>query len=263
MLRASVQPESIPRQYVASLVDLCESSRVRDAAIRCEDRVREILDPNTGQSWESFCDSLLGLCKDRLQAGTTSKLTPSSSASLATLLFELTAQQATGVYQNLTVNRVSAILTATPSDYISFEYRDRSGHIPFQQASPGQQAAALLNLLLKQEAGTLIIDQPEDDLDNKVIMQIVKLLQTAKRKRQLIFATHNANFLVNGDADKVVALTPGVYVPVPAAQGGNPRISVEIDGAIETPGVTRMITDTVEGGKEAFELRSRKYKFKK
>jgi ABC-type cobalamin/Fe3+-siderophores transport system ATPase subunit len=119
-------------------------------------------------------------------------------------------------------------------------------------------------LLLRQEAGTLIIDQPEDDLDNKVIMQIVRLLQTAKRKRQLIFATHNANFLVNGDADKVVALMPGVYDPsgAPVANADTPRISVEVDGAIETPNVQNIITDTVEGGRAAFQLRSRKYKFR-
>jgi ABC-type sulfate/molybdate transport systems ATPase subunit len=100
----------------------------------------------------------------------------------------------------------------------------------------------------------LIIDQPEDDLDNKVIMQIVRLLQTAKRKRQLIFATHNANFLVNGDADKVVALMPGVYDPsgAPVANADTPRISVEVDGAIETPNVQNIITDTVEGEGQRF-----------
>ena len=89
--------------------------------------------------------------------------------------------------------------------------------MPFERASPGQQASALLTLLLNQEAGTLIIDQPEDDLDNRVIMVIVKLLQTTKRRRQLIFATHNPNFVVNGDADKVVGLAPNVEPAAPDA----------------------------------------------
>src|SRR5882757_8763305 len=57
-----------------------------------------------------------------------------------------------------------------------------------------------------QSAGTLIIDQPEDDLDNRVIMRIVELLRKSKSNRQLIFSTHNSNIVVNGDADKVIAL---------------------------------------------------------
>jgi ABC-type enterochelin transport system ATPase subunit len=144
-----------------------------------------------------------------------------------------------------------------PEDFISFEYKDGPTYIPFEQASPGQQAAALLNLLLNQEAGTLIIDQPEDDLDNRVIMDIVKLVQKAKRRRQVVFATHNANFVVNGDADKVIALTPGQAI----TGATTARIYVDVDGAIETPEVRNSITDTIEGGKAAFELRSRKYLF--
>jgi ATPase subunit of ABC transporter with duplicated ATPase domains len=147
------------------------------------------------------------------------------------------------------------------ASFITFEYKDAAGYIPFERASPGQQAAALLNLLLNQEAGTLIIDQPEDDLDNKVIMGIVKLLQTTKRKRQLIFATHNPNFVVNGDADKVLALTPGATEGASGGPLAASRVSVEVDGAIETPAVRAAITETMEGGKAAFELRSRKYQF--
>jgi chromosome segregation protein len=114
--------------------------------------------------------------------------------------------------------------------------------------------------LLNQEAGTLIIDQPEDDLDNRVIMVIVKLLQTTKRRRQLIFATRNPNFVVNGDADKVVGLTPNVEPGAPDAVQAA-QIEIDTDGAIETPSVRSAITETMEGGREAFELRSRKYAF--
>jgi hypothetical protein len=70
-----------------------------------------------------------------------------------------------------------------------------------------RQGSGLLHCwMLGQSAGTLIIDQPEDDLDNRVIMRIVELLRTSKFHGQLIFTTHNANFVVNGDADKIVAL---------------------------------------------------------
>jgi chromosome segregation protein len=84
----------------------------------------------------------------------------------------------------------------------------------------------LLELLLHQSAGTLIIDQPEDDLDNRIIMRIVALIRTSKNHRQLIFATHNPNIVVNGDADKVIAL-----------RSGDPAIQLFTDGAIETADV--------------------------
>jgi len=84
---------------------------------------------------------------------------------------------------------------------------------------------------------------------------------TAKSKRQLIFATHNANFVVNGDADKVISLAPGSTSD--EVNNNEARIMIEIDGAIETPAVRNIISDTVEGGREAFELRSRKYLFTK
>ena len=59
--------------------------------------------------------------------------------------------------------------------------------IDFAKASPGQQASALLRLLLRQTAGRLIIDQPEDDLDDSVLMEIVELVRRSKTSRQLIF----------------------------------------------------------------------------
>jgi chromosome segregation protein len=152
------------------------------------------------------------------------------------------------------------LLSALPRCFIEFEYKDGNRYIPFVQASQGQQAAALLDLLLRQEAGTLIIDQPEDDLDNRVIMDVANLLHSSKMGRQLIFTTHNANFVVNGDADKVIALAPGA--PADAAQADSGfRIQIEVDGAIDTTAVRKMITDTLEGGKEAFDLRARKYQF--
>ena len=178
---------------------------------------------------------------------------------LDAVLSGMTEMQVRAVHDRITDTTVSGFLTAITEGFISFEYKDGKEFIPFPQASPGQQASALLQLLLKQEAGTLIIDQPEDDLDNRIIMDIASLLQRTKRKRQLIFATHNPNFVVNGDADKIVVLAPGVDDVL--EHGTSRRISVNVDGAIETPSVRKAVTNTMEGGKEAFELRSRKYSF--
>src|SRR5690606_17270096 len=106
------------------------------------------------------------------------------------LLGELTPQQLNSVFHRIEDASAVELLTATADDFIVFGYRDAGVYVPFGQASPGQQASALLQLLLVQEAGTLIIDQPEDDLDNRVIMDVAKLLQRTKRRRQLLFATH-------------------------------------------------------------------------
>jgi ABC-type cobalamin/Fe3+-siderophores transport system ATPase subunit len=129
--------------------------------------------------------------------------------------------------------------------------------IAFSKASSGQQASALLRLLLRQSAGTLIIDQPEDDLDNKVMMDIVRLIRKSKTSRQLIFSTHNSNLVVNGDADKVIVMR--ATVPEDRPDADTARIRADVDGAIETPRVRDEITHIMEGGMEAFDLRSRKY----
>jgi chromosome segregation protein len=258
LLKAQVKREEIPVQYVQALAEVCENQRVRELPSRCEDRVRAAMMAGPAHGWTSLSDEVLEVYKYKVQ---TSSTVSDSAAQVAdrlkaALLGDVTEQQLSGIYNKLTTRQIAALLTAVPADFISFEYKDVVAYIPFEQASPGQQAAALLNLLLNQEAGTLIIDQPEDDLDNRVIMDIVKLVQKAKRHRQVVFATHNANFVVNGDADKVIALTPAQ-----AVTGSTARIYVDVDGAIETSEVRNSITDTIEGGKAAFELRSRKYLF--
>ena len=153
---------------------------------------------------------------------------------------------------------MSDVVSFVQEHFISFEYKDDGSYIEFSKASPGQQAAALLELLLNQDAGTLIIDQPEDDLDNKKIMAIAKRIRTSKSRRQIIFATHNANILVNGDADKIIVLS-GTPDGVAEKTVGESRIGIEHDGSIETPSVRTHITTTLEGGADAFRLRARKY----
>jgi chromosome segregation protein len=253
-LIASVESESVPAQFIAALSGLCENQRVKVALQRCEDRVRDLT--LAGEKWEKLGDRLLDVLRSRMKQGANADPDEATRNELDEVIFQLTPQQQAGIFRAIDQEKIAFFLTATPEDFISFSYQDVSGKIPFEQASPGQQAAALLNLLLRQESGTLIIDQPEDDLDSKVIMNIVELVTTSKSKRQLVFATHNANFVVNGDADKVIALAPGV-----PGTSASSRISVETDGAIETPSIRSVITDTVEGGRTAFELRSRKYGF--
>jgi len=136
-----------------------------------------------------------------------------------------------------------------------FDYRAREAeYIPFRNASAGQQATSLLKTLLNQGGPPLIIDQPEEDLDNPVMLEIVKQVWQAKRKRQLIFASHNANLVVNGDAELVVWCD--YRAPSDHARG-----LIAGEGAIDIPVVCEAIKKIMEGGEAAFNLRKEKYGF--
>lgn len=136
-----------------------------------------------------------------------------------------------------------------------FEYRARENdYIPFSNASAGQQATALLKTLLNQAGPPLLIDQPEEDLDNPVMQEIVEQIWSAKQKRQLIFVSHNANLVVNGDAELVAWCD---YRKAGDQSGGK----IAGEGAIDVPDVREAIKRIMEGGEAAFNLRKEKYGF--
>ncbi|MEV0597568.1 TrlF family AAA-like ATPase [Nonomuraea cavernae] len=123
--------------------------------------------------------------------------------------------------------------------------------------STGQKATALLLILLQESSTPLIIDQPEDDLDNRFIYdEIVPKIRACKIKRQLIFATHNANIPVLGDADQIVTLMAWDV-------GG--RITGSVNpggcGSIDDQGVREIVEELLEGGREAFDNRRYLYGF--
>ena len=102
-----------------------------------------------------------------------------------------------------------------------------------------------------------IVDQPEDDLDNRFITDdVVPRMREEKRRRQFLFSTHNANIPVIGDAELIVGLDA-----FGEAETGKARIRPEHMGSIDTPRVRELVEEILEGGKEAFERRRRKYGF--
>lgn len=127
-------------------------------------------------------------------------------------------------------------------------------YIAFSDASAGQQATALLTVLLNQNGAPLIIDQPEDDIDSKMVKDIIEQVWKAKSKRQLIFASHSANFVVNGDAELVVCCD---YVKA----GDQTHGAIKAMGAIDNAIIKEEITLVTEGGRQAFKLRMDKYGF--
>lgn len=136
-----------------------------------------------------------------------------------------------------------------------FEYKAREGeYIDFSDASAGQQATALMYVLLNQDGPPLVIDQPEEDLDNEMVSDIARLLWLSKRKRQIIFASHNANLVVNGDAELVACCSYKI-------SGDQSKGEIEKQGAIDVQEIRTEITKIMEGGEDAFKLRKEKYGF--
>lgn len=138
-----------------------------------------------------------------------------------------------------------------PEDFLEVRYSptgDGQRFRSIQEGSPGQKTAALLAFLLSYGDEPLILDQPEDDLDNHLIYDlIVTQLREVKRRRQVIVVTHNANIVVNGDAELVIAL---------AARGGETQ--KECEGSLQEKVVRETICTVMEGGRTAFEQRYRR-----
>lgn len=119
--------------------------------------------------------------------------------------------------------------------------------------STGQQCTAILHMLLLENADPLIMDQPEDNLDNAFIAdRIVTELRDAKTSRQFLFATHNANIPVFGDAEWI-----GVFT----ASENQGSLGFEAQGSIDVPVIRDQVASILEGGRDAFIQRKEKYEF--
>lgn len=151
-------------------------------------------------------------------------------------------------------NDVSAWLNST--DHISVSYGVEYDGVDIQQLSPGTRGIVLLLLYLavdQSDDRPLIIDQPEENLDPKsIFVELVGRFVETRRRRQIIIVTHNANLVVNTDADQVIVATAGAHVP-----GGLPDLSY-ISGGLENPAVRNEVCEILEGGKPAFEERARR-----
>jgi len=121
---------------------------------------------------------------------------------------------------------------------------------PVEKLSPGQRCSAILPILLLTGTTPLIIDQPEDNMDNRHIRQvIVNILSSIKLRRQVIVATHNPNIPVLGDVEQAIIL-----------QGiGDRECEVKSLGDLDSGHVVHHLTEVMEGGREAFQYRQSIY----
>lgn len=138
-------------------------------------------------------------------------------------------------------------------DYLHYNYQLKQGDKDLSLLSPGEKGSLLLifYLLLDIDNKPLILDQPEDNLDNNSIANIlVHFIKKAKKKRQIIMVTHNPNLAIVADAEQVV------YVHIDKLN--NYKFSLE-SGSIENPQINKHIVDVLEGAMPAFRKRDDKY----
>lgn len=142
------------------------------------------------------------------------------------------------------------------TDHLTVRYEILYDGVDIQKLSPGTRGIVLLLLYLALDDSDdrpLIIDQPEENLDPKSVFdELVSLFIAAKSKRQVIMVTHNANLVINTDADQIIIATVGPHQP-----GGLPPISYQ-SGGLENAAIRKAVCDILEGGDEAFRERARR-----
>lgn len=142
------------------------------------------------------------------------------------------------------------------TDHVTVEYGLQFDGVEIEQLSPGTRGIVLLLLYLaldSEDSRPLIIDQPEENLDPKSIFsELVPRFREAKKRRQIIIVTHNANLVVNTDAEQVI-----VAKCSPHQVGQLPKISYE-SGSLENPAIQQQVCEILEGGERAFRERARR-----
>ena len=138
-----------------------------------------------------------------------------------------------------------------PNDELVVSYKPEGGKkfVPLSTASAGQKTTAILTFILAYGNVPLILDQPEDDLDNKLVYElVVKRLKIAKRNRQIIVITHNANIPVNGDAEYITSM-----------DSDSVSVRKKYEGTLDQAEIRSEICDVMEGSEFAFSMRAHKY----
>ncbi len=138
-------------------------------------------------------------------------------------------------------------------EYLIPKYELKLDQKTLEELSPGEKGALLLvfYLMIDKEDTPLIVDQPEDNLDNKSVFQVLThFIKEAKKRRQIIIVTHNPNLAVGADAEQIVF--------VELDKTNKYKFSFE-SGSIENPTINNKIVDILEGTMPAFDKRKLKY----
>ncbi len=147
------------------------------------------------------------------------------------------------------------------TDHIKMRYSITYDGVEIEHLSPGTRGIVLLLLYLvidKHDYRPLIIDQPEENLDPKSVFdELVPHFREARLRRQVIIVTHNANLVVNTDADQVIVANSS-----PSPEGGLPKIEY-LSGSLEDKNIRKAVCDILEGGQQAFIDREKRYRIQR
>jgi energy-coupling factor transporter ATP-binding protein EcfA2 len=157
--------------------------------------------------------------------------------------------RATRLVAHLAGMRLEDVLAARLDDTVDFALLDGQDYKATRHLSMGQRCTVVLPLLLAEDRETILLDQPEDHLDNAFIVDtLIQAVRDRAADGQVIVATHNANLPVLGEADRVVVLASD-------GRHGFVAASSPLDGEDSVHAITTLM----EGGREAFALRAAFY----
>lgn len=146
--------------------------------------------------------------------------------------------------------RLDSILTVTVEDDATLQLLDGKDYKEIQNLSVGQRCTVVLPMVLEHTDRILIIDQPEDHLDNAFIVDtFIRAIQQKNRPQQMLFSTHNANVPVLGEASRVFVMKSDGH-----------KGYVSKTGALDHPDIVQSISTIMEGGRAAFNIRARFYR---
>ena len=252
----------IREQFIAGLFDqntmlkvsLCGMGNAKDAS----NKLRAILRlPDTARFEDIWSENESGINSGIIWDLINPKVVASIGERLETLKSDIESKDKTVLYTTIhgtLVKRIEALQNESfdelakwfPEDEVCLEYRP-SKDKPYKNialASAGQKTAAMLSFLLVHGDEPLLLDQPEDDLDNALVSElVVEQLRKNKVRRQLLVVTHNANIVVNADAELVVTMD------------FDGQINLASMGGLQETSVRRDICRVMEGGEEAFRQR--------
>lgn len=163
---------------------------------------------------------------------------------------EIPRDRATRLIAALSETRLETVLTVNVEDDASLQLLDGNDYKDVQHLSVGQRCTVVLPIVLEHADRVLVVDQPEDHLDNAFIVEtLIKAIRSEGHPKQMIFSTHNANIPVLGEAKRVFVM-----------KSNGRRGFVSSFGALDDEPIVEAISTVMEGGREAFETRARFYR---